>query len=101
MSHIGAIATQDQSILTIQDKLSRLSKELYISSDQIHVVRHSDPENGAVFDNPVDIGRDGTSRASLTNELECMNTMAQEMARNMGDPEMKTICREPRDWVDI
>ena len=83
MSHIGAIATQDQSILTIQDKLSRLSKELYISSDQIHVVRRSDPENGAVFDNPVDIGRDGTSRASLTNELECMNTMAQEMARNM------------------
>lgn len=79
----GAIATQDQSILTIQDKLSRLSKELYISSDQIHVVRRSDPENGAVFDNPVDIGRDGTSRASLTNELECMNTMAQEMARNM------------------
>ena len=83
MSHIGAIATQDQSILTIQDKLSRLSKELYISSDQIHVIRRSDPENGAVFDNPVDIGRDGTSRASLTNELECMNTMAQEMARNM------------------
>ena len=69
--------------MTIQDKLSRLSKELYISSDQIHVVRRSDPENGAIFDNPVDIGRDGTSRASLTNELECMNTMAQEMARNM------------------
>lgn len=79
----GAIATQDQSILMIQDKLSRLSKELYISSDQVHVVRRPDLESDAVFDKPAEIERDGASRASLTNELECMSTMAQEMARNM------------------
>ncbi len=83
MIDVGAIATQDQSILMIQDKLSRLSKELYISSDQVHVVRRPDLESDAVFDKPAEIERDGVSRASLTNELECMSTMAQEMARNM------------------
>jgi len=83
MIDVGAIATQDQSILMIQDKLSRLSKELYISSDQVHVVRRPDLESDAVFDKPAEIERDGASRASLTNELECMSTMAQEMARNM------------------
>lgn len=36
----GGFAEQDQSILTIQDKLSRLSKELYISSDQVTVKLH-------------------------------------------------------------
>ena len=83
MIDVGAIATQDQSILMIQDKLSRLSKELYISSDQVHVVKRPDLESDAVFDKPAEIERDGASRASLTNELECMSTMAQEMARNM------------------
>ena len=83
MIDVGAIAMQDQSILMIQDKLSRLSKELYISSDQVHVVKRPDLESDAVFDKPAEIERDGASRASLTNELECMSTMAQEMARNM------------------
>lgn len=72
----GTLSEQDQSILTIQGKLSRLSRELYISSDQVTVTPLDDdvdrPLNGAAV-----------ATASLTSELERMDAMSQEMARNL------------------
>mmetsp|Transcript_26945 Transcript_26945/g.83823 ORF Transcript_26945/g.83823 Transcript_26945/m.83823 type:complete len:283 (+) Transcript_26945:350-1198(+) len=67
----STLSEQDQSILTIQGKLSRLSKELYISSDQVNIIRLKDSTV------------DATVVTSLTSELERMGAMFQETARNL------------------
>lgn len=80
--------------MTIQDKLSRLSKELYISSDQVTVqqlngrdsVNVLDGEAG-ILEEPIGLGgvpdEDADAEISLTSALERLSMTSHEMGRSL------------------
>ena len=91
---LGILTEQDRSILTIQDRLSPLSKELYISSDQVTVSQRLDEDPEAL--NPrtaegaatggrtlIDVDDDREVEVSLTSALEQIGLGAQEMSRSL------------------
>lgn len=94
--YLGALKEQDRSILTIQDRLSRLSKELYISSDQVTVLRGLNSGEHApanVIDDSLTLSgseeqqffvdAERAVEVSLTSALEQIGTTSQDMSRSL------------------
>ena len=76
--------------MTIQDRLSRLSKELYISSDQVTVLRQHDggqasaPHGmGTTSTESLDAADEREVEISLTSALGQISATAQDMSRSL------------------
>lgn len=87
---LGELDEKDRSILTIQDQLSRLSKELYIGSDQVTISKEivmmvplpktSDTSESEQLNYP---GDESEFDMSLSSALSSICTMSQEFRRGL------------------